>query len=212
MHGSIEGEGPTVKVRPTTVLILAAFVAVVVATCARFDDWTGTPEAVAVATNWAVETPTGGTVGASPTRENVSSQFHVEVETLRMRLEEAPHDSTLLITLARLLQSAHRPTEAASYYQRYVALIPSDRQAWLDLASVYSAAAQWDEAKGAMLSLLESIPDDPAAMYNLGAINANQGNYQEATAWWTRVRDAGTDEALAVKATESLRRISAHGN
>jgi hypothetical protein len=204
MHGSIEGGGPTVKVRATTVLILAAFVAVVVATCARFDDRAGgAPEAIAVATNWAVETPTGGTAGASPTREDVRSQFHVDVERLRMRVEKAPHDSTLLITLARLLQGAHRPTEAASYYERYVALIPSDRHA---------AVAQWEEAKGAMLSLLEVIPDNPAAMYNLGAIDANLGNYQEATAWWRRVSEGGADEALAVKATESLRRISTHGN
>lgn len=212
MHGSIEGGGPTVKVRATTVLILAAFVAVVVATCARFDDRAGAPEAIAVATNWAVETPTGGTAGASPTREDVRSQFHVDADRLRMRVEKALHDSTLLITLARLLQGAHRPTEAASYYERYVALIPSDRQARLGLASVYAAVAQWEEAKGAMLSLLEVIPDDPAAMYNLGAIDANLGNYQEATAWWRRVSEGGADEALAVKATESLRRISTHGN
>lgn len=211
MYGSNEGMA-TVKVHLTSVLTLGAFVAVVVATCARLDDGADTPESIALAAHGAVEAPAGEAGKARPTRENVSRQFHLEVETLRKRLEEAPDDSTMLITLARLLQGAHQPAEAASYYRRYVALAPSDRQAWLDLASVYASMAQWEQARGAMLSLLEAIPDDPAAMYNLGAINANLGDYQEASAWWRRVGDVGADETLAARAAESLRRLSTHVN
>jgi hypothetical protein len=55
--------------------------------------------------------------------------------------------------------------------------------------------------------MLEHYPDDPSAMYNLGAIFANQGQANEARAWWTRVRDSD-DAQLAEQATGSLAQLA----
>ena len=50
-------------------------------------------------------------------------------------------------------------------------------------------------------------PDDPAAMYNAGAIHANRGDYELAESWWERVRVQGTDSGLAELAVASLSRL-----
>jgi hypothetical protein len=44
-------------------------------------------------------------------------------------------------------------------------------------------------------------------MYNLGAIYANRGNFEEAAAWWQKVKDQTADADLATRAMHSLLQI-----
>ncbi len=145
---------------------------------------------------------------AAPSKENVSYAFRARLALMRMRLEDAPDDTMLLRRMARMLHDAHQPREAVVYYQRYLALNPSNRQMWLDLAGAHAALKQWDEAIRVSQSLLEISPGDPAAMYNLGAIHANRGNYEAAKSWWEKVRDQRSDETLAFRAAASLQDLS----
>jgi Flp pilus assembly protein TadD len=73
---------------------------------------------------------------------------------------------------------------------------------------VYADLENWEAAEGAMASLLEFAPGDPEAMYNLGAIHANRGDYSAARTWWRRVEKQGRDHHLAERAAESLERIA----
>src|SRR5690606_30006753 len=75
-----------------------------------------------------------------------------------------------------------------------------------DLANVYAGLARWEDARDVSERMLERFPDDPSAMYNLGAIAANQGDLDEARRWWTPVRD-GADGALAAQAEASLAQL-----
>jgi len=163
-----------------------------------------------------LQTPSGDTLGAvtamsatdNPGNGNVSEEFRNELAALKQQLAATPDDLTVLGRLAVMHRSAHQPEQAAAYYERYLAIEPANRQMRLDLAQCYAAMQRWDAALDASLSLLEINPEDPVAMYNIGAIHANRGDFSEARKWWEKVRRQLIDEQLAAKARESLASIS----
>lgn len=141
-----------------------------------------------------------------PSADNVDPGFHARLMTLRARLATPPDDAAALLEAARLEQDAHQLEQAAEHYERYLALDPSEHQAWLDLANVYAGLARWEDARDVSERMLRHFPDDPSALYNLAAIAANQGDADTARRHWAAVRD-GTDERLAAQAETSLARL-----
>lgn len=146
----------------------------------------------------------GGTV---PGRDNVSHEFRAEVSALRQRLTESPEDTLALVRLGNLLQMAHRPAEAVPLLESYTAINKGNREAWFQLATSYGTLNQWDKAMEVMTTMLATWPDDAQVMYNVGAIHANQGEYEEARQWWERVRAQRKDPTVAEAATTALRRL-----
>lgn len=152
--------------------------------------------------------PVAATASAAPppSADNVDPTFHARLMTLKEQLATTPDDTTALLQAARLEQDAHQHEAAAEHYERFLALHPRNHQVWLDLANVFAGSDQWDEALRVSEEMLEHYPDDPSAMYNLGAIHANQGRPDEARRWWTSVRD-GADVSLAERAASSLTQL-----
>ncbi len=132
---------------------------------------------------------------------------HLTIDVLKARVQEAPNDTSLINHLAQVLHDDSRYEEAAVYYNQFLALAPRNVQGWLDLANVYAALQDWDNALEASQSLLDFVPHHPSAMYNMGAIHANLSNLEEATFWWTQVRDQNEDADLAQQAEQNLLRI-----
>ena len=97
--------------------------------------------------------------------------------------------------------------EAIVYYKKYLVLNPAAVQAWLDLTHCYAQLEQWDEAIQTSKNLLGRKPDHPSAMYNLGALYANQNKPEEARRWWEKVKAQQQDPDLAQKAIHSLLRL-----
>ncbi|MDX1530198.1 MAG: tetratricopeptide repeat protein [Rhodothermales bacterium] len=153
--------------------------------------------------------PAAPSAAPAPSAANVDPSFHGQIMALKAQVAQRPDDADALRQLAGLLHDAHQLDEAAAHYARYLALAPNDRQAWLDLANAYGALEAWDDAEAASRRMLERFPNDPSALYNLGAITANAGRYDEARTWWERVRDQQADAALAAQAEGSLRQLAA---
>ncbi|SRR5690606_4788509 len=151
--------------------------------------------------------PVEAAAPVEPTAENVAPSFHSQLMTLRQRVAESPEDTTHLIRLARLQQDGHRLEEAAASYERLLELAPDHRQAHLDLALVYGELGRWDDARRVTEALLARDADDPAGLYNLGAIAANQGDYDQARTVWTRVQAQTRDAGLARRAASSLQQL-----
>ncbi len=142
-----------------------------------------------------------------PPLVTTSSNANVTIDALRERVAIAPTDTMLLNHLAQVLHDANRLEEALVYYKRVLEVSPTNSQTWLDLANVYGALEDWENALAASHSLLEIDPDNPSAMYNLGAIHANQANIDGAILWWKRVRDQQKNPALAQQAAQNLERV-----
>lgn len=148
-----------------------------------------------------------------PTASNVSHSYRVRLAQSRARVEANPVDTAALATVATLLHSAHEAPEAIEYYERYLAQGGRRRDVLLEMAGACVYAKRWEAAERAMLALLDTSPDDSEAMYNLGAIRANQGDYEAARHWWERVRDRPeANVQLAAKAAASLQRLPPTGS
>jgi tetratricopeptide (TPR) repeat protein len=145
--------------------------------------------------------------GSTPDGGNVGHAYRSEVAALEERLDAAPSDTAALARLGSLLQMAHQPAAAIPYLERYTAIDHTSREVGLHLAAAYGALGKWDEALEANMAILGSSPDDPEVMYNIGAIHANQGDYDKARRWWERVRDQEIDSTLAETVTASLHRL-----
>ncbi|MDH4043455.1 MAG: tetratricopeptide repeat protein [Gemmatimonadota bacterium] len=191
--------------RLSTILLLTAAAAVAVAVVVSLRQ-PSLPSA-ARSPHPAFAKAADGRPEAVPDRGNVSHEFRAEVAALEARLTSTPSDTAALVRLGSLLLTAHQPATAIPYLERYTAINPTNWEIWLQLVTAYGALNDWDKALEATMAMLAIWPNDPEAMYNVGAIHANQGEYQEARRWWERVRDQGTDSALANAATASLRRL-----
>ncbi len=199
----------SIQIRPRLahMLSVTAFAAVSAVTFVRLSEPPPSPDSYAPSSSPVLSGATA-TSAPSPGKANVSEQFHSELAALEQQLASTPDDLSVLGRLAVMHRSAHQPAQAAAYYQRYLDLDPTNRQMRLDLTQSYAAMQRWDDALQASLSLLEISPDDPAAMYNIGAIQANRGDFSEARKWWEKVRSQQVDKPLAAKARESLESIS----
>ena len=133
--------------------------------------------------------------------------LHENIDILKERVAHTPNDTTLLNHVAQLLHDAGRYEEAADYYNQYLERAPQSVQGWLDLANVYAALNDWDGALRASESLLAFRPENPSAMYNMGAILANTARKDEAHQWWTRVAEQEQDPDLALQASLSLQQL-----
>ena len=142
-----------------------------------------------------------------PNAANVSASTHSQLDALQKRVVDAPDDTTHLYRLARLLQDGHKPEEAARNYKHYLALHPNNYQAWLDMTQSYGRAKLWDEALVAIQDMLKLYPDDPSALYNLGAVHANLGNVEEARLAWEKTIDQNKDAEVTFLAESSIQRL-----
>lgn len=158
----------------------------------------------------AVNTPVAAaTPPVQPSSNNVDPSFHTQLMALQQQVEDAPDDTTHLARLARMQQDGHRMEEAAASYERLIALAPDHRQAHLDLALVYGELGRWDDARRVTRALLAQDGEDPSGLYNLGAIAANTGDYDEARSVWLRVQAQARDAEMAQRATSSLQQLDA---
>jgi tetratricopeptide (TPR) repeat protein len=193
--------------RLSTILTLTAAAAVAVAVFVTLREPAWRPS-VAPSPGTALAEAVDVHSAITPDRGNVSHEFRAEVAALEEGLNNATNDTVALARLGSLLHMAHQPAKAIPYLERYTAINQTNREVWLQLATAYGALENWGKALEATMAILASWPDDSEAMYNVGAIYANQGDYEEARRWWERVRDQTTDSALAGTATASLRRLS----
>lgn len=142
-----------------------------------------------------------------PNAENVSSQYHAQVEALKQRLQTVPNDTTHLIRLAQLYQDGHQQDKAILQYEHYLKLHPRNHQAWLDLATCYGNQNEWQHALSTTERLLKTYPDDAFGLYNLGAIHANMGQFKAAREIWTRLTRLENNPHIVAMAKQSLEKL-----
>lgn len=159
--------------------------------------------------NWNMKSVPGDT-DTKPDASNVSVDFTKKILDLETYLHSNPTDTTHMIMLARLYQDGHKPEKAVEMYQNVLELHKSNAQIWLDLINSYGMIGNWTDAAKTCESMLIQFPDNTAAMYNLGAIYANQGNNSGAVLWWNKiVQLEKIDEHVKHLAQQGLTKIAA---
>lgn len=140
---------------------------------------------------------------------DVATLFQRRVAELEARLEAAPSDRSALLELARLLHDGHRVPDAISLYRKALDLDPSDAQVWYDLATAHGEIGAWDRAAEVLMDRLERAPADAVALYDLGAVRANQGRLEEARRHFEAAEGLATDGVLKARISSALARLKA---
>jgi len=138
------------------------------------------------ATTWNSSSAPGANE-VKPDASNVSGSFTKKILDLETYLSSNPNDTTHIIMLARLYQDGHKPEKAVHMYQKVLSLHKTNPQLWLDLTNSYGMLGNWTAAAKTCEDMLVVFPENTSAMYNLGAIYANQGNKSAAIMWWNKV-------------------------
>lgn len=138
----------------------------------------------------------------------VDTAFYDSLAALTRRVESQTADTAVALRLARLLSGAHRPAEAIEYYRLYLDHRPAARLVRFDLAAALGATGAWDAAAAVLREGLQHAPDDTEMLYNLGAVAANRGRFDEARAWWQRAATyAQPGFTLSASIADALRRV-----
>lgn len=161
----------------------------------------GTAQAQAQAAHEAA----GVDLGAD--RRDVNAVLSARVATLEARVAEAPEDPDLLAELARLLHDGHREEHAIVWYLRAMTADPSETSLIFDLAAVHVALGDWESAASVLEARLASVPEDAIALYDLGAVRANQGRTADAIRHFEAAGEATTDPDLAARVASALTRL-----
>lgn len=105
---------------------------------------------------------------------------------LEAALEKNPNHTPILMRLAELALNNGDAKRAAEHLRDAVAQDPSNREARLELGRALWEAGNREGAESETAALLEVDPNNVDALYNMGAIQANQGQKAQAVEYWSR--------------------------
>lgn len=131
----------------------------------------------------------------------------------RAALEELsrkkPDHGPIVLRLAQLDLAEGKPAEARIRLEDYLRKSPRDAAALLELGRACYEAGDMECAVRSTSLAVKIEPRNPEALYNLGAIHANQGRADLARGLWERAVQSGADSDGGRKAAGALRQLGA---
>jgi len=109
-------------------------------------------------------------------------RVNTAVERIGQAIHLRPQSKTFVKNLCAVLLASGRANEAACCYQKLVALVPGDAEAWFGLGNLYQQQGQVNEAVQAYRQVIALQPDHVGAHHNLGAAYQAQGDHEHALA------------------------------
>jgi len=131
---------------------------------------------------------------------------HAEINMLEQMWKEHPDHAPIALQLGNLYYDDGKYDEAIKYYREFLKADTSANgyEVRLDLARALFEQKKADEAKAEISKLLKDHPNHPSALYNLGAMEANLGNFEAAHKAWELLIKTHPEDTLATFAKSSL--------
>jgi len=141
----------------------------------------------------------------------VAESAESKLAPLRAAVKKNPQSAQAIRALARELHDLNFKEESAAQFERLLEIDPSPRTL-LELGLAYTGAGRFDDAIRTYEKRLESIPNDPITLHNLGSIAYRRDDFAAAADYYRRAIDAKPDYLLAhcrlgdsLKAVENYR-------
>ncbi len=100
-----------------------------------------------------------------------------------------------------------KPADARARLEQLLAQEPSNVDALIELGRACFEAGDSACAWRGTAKALEQSPEHPDALYNMGALKANQGRLDKTRELWGRAVRAAPDSEGGRKAAEALKRL-----
>jgi len=130
-----------------------------------------------------------------------------EKAALEEELKKKPDHAPILLRLAELARDAGQPKQAAEYLKQAAAADPKSLDARLELSRTLYEAGDIAGALAETKRLLADRPNQVDALYNIGAIYANQGKIDLARQYWTQAVAVDPNSDSGRKSAEALTKI-----
>jgi tetratricopeptide (TPR) repeat protein len=136
-----------------------------------------------------------------------------DLSPLEQAVAASPRDPAALLNLANGLHDNRAFARAADTYRKYLALVPDNPDARVDLGICCFELARMDTVNPAPLytsairemeSVLKQTPDHQPAAFNLGVVNLAMGNLQQSNAWFRKAVEINKNSDLGAKAQRML--------
>lgn len=160
----------------------------------------------------------GGVVGASlvPTHDHGDAAMATQgtppeaqadltrLNETRAAAEANPDSPDALLAYAHALHDSGFPEQAIVQYRQYLAFVPDNPDARVDLGICYFETKDYTTAIAEMEKAVAGHPDHQLGNYNLGIVNLNAGNKEKAREWFEKARDINPSSPHGVNAAQLL--------
>ncbi len=146
-------------------------------------------------------------VAQKPNKNNVMPSIMQHMETLKKAVIDHPRDTLKLREYADFLAEAQMNDKALNYYQKILRINPRRTDVMTSMVYIYFAEKNFKEAERYLNKILFVNRNDVNALYNLGAVSANEGNRVKAKQLWTKIVKEFPNSPLAKEARASLSQL-----
>jgi tetratricopeptide (TPR) repeat protein len=161
--------------------------------------------AIAVLVVWLYS----GKPGAVRRSDVEQNDVHSEIASLEKMWTEHPNHAPIALQLGNLYSDHNEPEKAIYYYREFLKLDTS-ATGWevrLDIAKSLYSIGKTADARTELQWILDRDPQHAAALYNMGALEANTGHPDRARTYWQQLISAHPKDSLARFARESLKQF-----
>ena len=129
----------------------------------------------------------------------------------RYVIEQAKPDKEETYTLANASYDKGDFVTAAALYQRYLEKFDPENVAMrIDYGFALFSSGKQAEGIEVTKSVLIAHPEQASAMYNIGVMYANQGNFSEAMRWLRQCASSTAFPDIAAQAQDIINKVSAN--
>jgi TolA-binding protein len=128
-----------------------------------------------------------------------------QINELEAKYKANSSDSETLLRLAHLKQDSGLYEQAIINYQEYLANVPDNADARIDMGVCYYNLGKFDEAINTMTKALEYNPKHQIAHLNLGIVNLAANNIAKSKEWFQKAVDINPESDIGKRAQELLK-------
>ena len=141
----------------------------------------------------------------------------VNIAPLEQAVAANPGDAGALLRLANGLQDNGAYRRAIDAYERYLAVVPDDPDARVDMGVCYFELGRVDSSGGVVLletakkemaRALKEHPGHQPAAFNLGIVTLTMGDLEASNAWFKRAMELNPSSDLGTRAKRILEQHS----
>lgn len=159
----------------------------------------------------------GSKTGVAAPAPPVAAPMLQEIGPLQQAVDASPKDASALLRLANALQDSRAFGRAAEAYRKYLAMVPGNPDARVDLGVCYFEMGQQDSVQAGkyfamavqeMQTAVKGSPMHQPSAFNLAVVYLHMGDLKESNRWFKRAVELNKDSELGVRAQKILEQHS----